>query len=104
MLKNITVMDVTRTYYRAEKMTAPAFRLEYIYTTTQEPNMMRVFLLQTAAYRILCEQPDDSGRLISDSIRSVLLKNNEMAVDFAEAAIALSKQDLADPRQGSDCA
>lgn len=97
-------MDLTRTYYRTEKMTAPAFRLDYIYSATQEPNAMRVFLLQTAAFRALCEQPDDSGRLISDSIRGVLAKNSDMAIEFAEALIELSKNDLADPRHGPDCA
>ncbi|CZT17481.1 uncharacterized protein RCC_03315 [Ramularia collo-cygni] len=97
------VMDLIRNYYRAERMTAPAFRLEYIYTATHEPNAMKLFLLQSAAYRILCEQPDDSGHLISDSIRGTLSKNNEMAVDFAEAVIELSRNGLADPRHGSDC-
>lgn len=106
MLTYMTVMDLTRIYYASEKLTAPAFRLDYIYTAIHEPNAMRKFLVQTAAYRILCEQPDedDSGPLISDSIRGALMKNNEMAVDFAEAAIELSKSDLADPRHGDDCA
>lgn len=97
-------MDLTRTYYRTEDMTAPAFRLEYIYSVTHEPNALRAFLLQTAAFRALCEKPDDSGRLISDSVRGVLSKNNEMAVDFAEALIEESKNDLADPRHGPNCA
>lgn len=95
-------MDLTRTYYRSEKLTAPAFRLEHIYTATHEPNYMRTFLVQTAAFRIMCEQPEDEEKLISDSMRGVLAKNNEMAVDFAEAALELSKKG-ADPRRGSDC-
>lgn len=97
-------MDLTRTYYRTDKLTAPAFRLEYIYNAIPEPNAMRVFLIQTAAFRALCEQPDEEGRVLSDSIRSALVKNNEMAVEFAEAVIELSKNDTADPRHGSDCA
>jgi hypothetical protein len=98
-----TVMDLTRDYYRVEKMTAPAFRLEYIYTYTHHPNAMRSFLIQTAAYRALCEQQTESDGLISDSIRDVLSKNNEMALDFAEAAIGLAKNNLADPRRGPAC-
>ncbi|SMR41642.1 unnamed protein product [Zymoseptoria tritici ST99CH_1A5] len=98
------VMDLTRAYYRAEKMTAPAFRLEYIYAYTTQANAMRSFLIQTAAYRAMCEQQTESDYLISDSIREVLLQNNEMAVDFAEAVVGLAKNDLADPRRGSSCA
>jgi hypothetical protein len=96
-------MDLTRGYYRVEKMTAPAFRLEYIYTYTTQSNAMRSFLIQTAAYRAMCEQQSESDYLISDTIREVLMKNNEMAVDFSEAVVGLAKNNLADPRHGSSC-
>lgn len=97
-------MNLTRHYYHGEKMTAPAFRLEYIYTYTHEPNLMRSFLIQTAAYRALCEQTSVPGAYISDSIRGVLAKNNEMAMDFGEATVQLHKSGLQDPRTGVDCA
>lgn len=97
-------MDLTRHYYHNEKMTAPAFRLEYIYTYTHEPNLMRNFLISTAAYRCLVEATSVPGVYVSDSIRGVLAKNNEMTIDFAESSIQLHKTGLPDPRAGDDCA
>lgn len=85
-------------------MTAPAFRLEYIYTYTNTPNLMRAFLVSTAAYRALCEQASTPGVYLSDSIRGVLAKDNTLAVDFAETTIQLQKSHLQDPRHGFDCA
>lgn len=97
-------MDVTRHYYHGEKMTAPAFRLEYIYTYTHEPNLMRNFLISTAAYRALCEQASVPGVFISDSIRGVLAKNSDMSMDFADSVVRLHKAGLPDSRAGPDCA
>ena len=45
-----TVIDLVRHYYHSEKMTSPAFRLEYIYSNTKGLCKMREFLVTTAAY------------------------------------------------------
>lgn len=54
-LKN-EVLDLVKAYYRTANMTAPAARLEYIYHATEGPNLMRRFLVTTAAYRLICER------------------------------------------------
>ena len=97
-------MDLVRHYYAIESMTAPAFRLEYIYTYTHEPNTMRSFLISTTAFRALCETPQVAGVFISDSVRTVLAQNSEIALDFVEALVTLSKNGLPDARRGADCA
>jgi hypothetical protein len=97
-------MDQIRYYYRSEKLTAPAFRLEYIYTYTNEPNLMRSFLIDTTAFRSMCEQPSSPGVYMSNSIRDVLTKDSTMAIDFAEALVGLHKSGMHDPRHGVDCA
>lgn len=95
------VTDSIRHYYFLEKMTASPLRLEYIYTYTAEPNLMRKFLVETAAYRTLCE-PDAP---LSGSLRGVLEKNSEMAMDFIEAVVTLHHNGLQDVRkEGNDCA
>ncbi|PSK60685.1 hypothetical protein B9Z65_835 [Elsinoe australis] len=96
-------MDLCRAYYRRQSMTAPAYRIEYIYTYTSEPNHMRNFLTTTAAYRCLCEPPSGPGDYMSDSLKSLLAKQSDFGVDFAEALIKLSKNGLVDVRKGSDC-
>jgi hypothetical protein len=53
-LKN-SVTDLVRFYYRAANMTAPPYRLEYVYRQTPDPNRMRRFLVSTVAYRLICE-------------------------------------------------
>lgn len=98
-----TVMDLVRLYYHRQSMTAPAFRLEYIYTMTTLPNHMRRFLVQTAAYRSLYESPPAKGVYLSESIKGVVRKSADLAVDFAEALIKLSRNDVADPRKGNNC-
>lgn len=95
-------MDLCRAYYRINSMTAPAYRLEYIYTFTSEPNHMRNFLTTTAAYRCLCEGPVAPGVYLSDSMKGVVAKGGDVATDFAEALIKLSKNGLVDVRKGSD--
>ncbi|KAL1310704.1 hypothetical protein AAFC00_000962 [Neodothiora populina] len=97
------VMDLVRAYYRHESMTAPAFRLEYIYTMTQLPNAMRNFLTQTAAFRVLYESPLAPGVYLSPSIKGVISKSPDLAVDFAEALVKLSRNDINDPRRGDNC-
>ncbi|KAK0615443.1 hypothetical protein DIS24_g11801 [Lasiodiplodia hormozganensis] len=98
-LKN-DVMDQARAYYRRSSMTAPAYRLEYVYGGTAGPNHMRRFLVSTAAYRYLCEREPT----LSESMRGVIAKGGELAVDFAEALARLHQNELADVRKGPDCA
>ncbi|KAF2138505.1 uncharacterized protein K452DRAFT_290645 [Aplosporella prunicola CBS 121167] len=61
---------------------------------------MRRFLVSTAAYRYLCEREP----LLSDSMRGVITKGGELAVDFAEALARLHQNELQDVRKGPDCA
>lgn len=98
-LKN-DVMDQVRAYYRKANMTAPAYRLDYVYENTSGPNHMRRFLVNTAAYRYLCEREPK----LSDSMASVMTKGGDVAVDFAEALAALHQNELVDVRRGPDCA
>ncbi|EOD43137.1 putative btb poz-like protein [Neofusicoccum parvum UCRNP2] len=92
-LKN-EVMDHVRAYYRGANMTAPAYRLEYVFDSTSGPNHMRRFLVHTAAYRYLCEREPR----LSDSMRGVVEKGGDLAVDFAEALAALHQSELGDVR------
>lgn len=98
MLKN-TVMDLLRGYYHRENMTAPAFRLEYIYANTDGPNPMREFLVTTAAYRAMVEKPEG----ISESVKGVLRGGGEAAVDFVLALVTLHNNDRVDVRKGDEC-
>ncbi|EKG10246.1 BTB/POZ-like protein [Macrophomina phaseolina MS6] len=98
-LKN-DVMDQIRAYYRKSNMTAPAYRLEYVFENTSGPNHLRRFLVSTAAYRYLCEREPR----LSDSMRGVVAKGGELTVDFAEALAALHQNELMDVRRGPDCA
>lgn len=103
-LKNL-VMNLVRHYYRAESMTAPAFRVEYIYNNTSGPNLMRNFLVNTAAYRALCgdENAENTGKGITESMKDVLRRGGDVAPDYAEALVYLTKNDLPDARVGDDC-
>lgn len=92
------IMDLVRTYYRTANMTAPAYRLEYIYAETQGSNEMRRFMTYTAAYRALCEGA------VSGSIKEALAKFPQLSADFATALIECHKSQLADCRRGQDCA
>lgn len=96
-LKN-TVMDLVRQYYHGENMTAPAFRLEYVYANTKGPCLMRNFLVSTAAYRALAEPTG-----ISDSMSSVLKQGGNVAIDFANALVTLEKNERIDVRKGDPC-
>lgn len=95
-------MDLIRHYYARERMTAPAFRLEYIYTYAG-PCLMRDFLVATAAWRSLSENPTAQDAHVTDSMRGVFIKMPEIAVDYADALIQLHRAGL-DPRKGVDCA
>ena len=70
-------MDQVRGYYQEESMTAPAFRLQYIYANTDTPNHMRDFLVSTAAYRAL---HDNESNGLTDSIKGVLRGGGDVAV------------------------
>lgn len=50
-------LDLIRHYYASQNMTAPAYRLEYIYQMTHGDNAMRRFMINTAAFRALEEAP-----------------------------------------------
>ncbi|KAK8219009.1 hypothetical protein IWZ01DRAFT_406624, partial [Phyllosticta capitalensis] len=95
------VLDLVRAYYRAGNMTAPAHRLEYLGVgANNHSNMMRRFLVQTAAYRYLCEREPR----LSDAMRGVISRGGDLAVDFAEAMAALHQNQVGDVRKGPDCA
>lgn len=99
-------MDLVRHYYADQNMTAPAYRLEYIYKYTHGPNLMREFMISTAAFRALEEAPRSAemvqaspmlhqtfyapGSYLSESLRGVLEKNPEMATDFIQVSISLA--------------
>ena len=97
-----TVIDLVRHYYHSEKMTSPAFRLEYIYSNTKGPCKMREFLVTTAAYRALSDEEEKSLG-ISDSVKDLLKKGGDLAPDYAEALCNLNKNDMEDVRKGDDC-
>jgi len=97
------VMDLCRTYYRIHSMTAPAYRIEYIYAFTTGPNRMRNFLVTTAAFRCLCEAPASPEEYISSSMKDLVTKGGDIGTDFAESLIKLSKNGIVDVRRGPDC-
>lgn len=95
-------MDLCRAYYRHNSMTAPAYRLEYVYSFTPGPCAMRNFLTATAAYRVLCDVQATPGVFITDAVRGVLSKGGDLAGDFAEALARLSRNGIVDVRKGAD--
>jgi hypothetical protein len=92
-----------RHYYAAQDMTAPAFRIEYTYAYTHESNLMRSFLVSTAAYRSMVEASKGSQEPLATATRELLAKNSEIALDFIDSMLSLQKNHLADPRTGSKC-
>ncbi|GAB7358864.1 hypothetical protein MBLNU230_g4087t1 [Neophaeotheca triangularis] len=98
------VMDLLRHYYLKENMTAPAYRVEYIYSLTPGANHMRHFLTYTAAYRCLVERPEAEGVYLSDSMKTLLAKNPEISADFTNDAIEIHRNGILDARRGWDCA
>ncbi|GAB7341335.1 hypothetical protein MBLNU457_7601t1 [Dothideomycetes sp. NU457] len=97
------VMDLCRTYYRIHSMTAPAYRIEYIYAFTTGPNHMRNFLVTTAAFRCICDAPPSPNEYLSGSMKDLVVKGGEIGNDFATALIKLSKNGIVDARRGPDC-
>jgi hypothetical protein len=91
------ILDHVRAYYRSANMTAPPYRLEYIYSATQGPNKMKAFLVATAAFRVSCE-----GAL-SEIMKDVVAKGGDLAVDLV-GALALIVKGEGDVRRGGDCA
>jgi len=96
-LKN-TVMDLVRGYYHSRNMTAPAFRLEYVYGNTFEPCLMRHFLVTTAAYRALLG-PEG----LSDSMKAILRNGGDVAVEFDVCLVLLARNEMPDARKGDPC-
>ena len=106
------VMDAVRHYYSQEQMTAPPFRLDYIYANTSGPNKMKDFLVATAAYRVLSKGLPESDSVgytfkqtepVSDSLKGVLRGGGDVAPDFVDKLILLARNDMEDPRKGDDC-
>ena len=99
-------------------MTAPAYRLEYVYHYTQGDNMLRRFMVDTAAFRALEEAPRQEitatnpmlhktfyapGSHVSESIKGVIAKNPEIAADMVEALVKLHRNGDKDARHGLAC-
>lgn len=113
----MAAMDLIRHYYASQNSTAPAYRLEYIYHVTRGDNLMRRFMINTAAFRALEEAPKQEltantllhktfyapGTHVSESIRGVIAKNPEIAVDIVEALVKLHTNGDKDARHGLDC-
>lgn len=123
-----TIMDLVRGYYRRENMTAPAFRLEYVYANTDGSCFMREFLVGTAAYRALADaqgagansynatgnagavdrKSGGRGKGLSESMKGVLRGGGDLSVDFVESVLGLAgagdgSAGRVDGRHGSDC-
>ena len=96
-------MDMVRHYYASQDMTAPAFRIEYIYAYTHESNLMRSFLVSTAAYCALVEASKNTPEPLTAALRELLTSNNEIALDFIDSMLFLEGNHLGDPRTGSKC-
>lgn len=106
------VMDQVKRYYHQESMTAPPFRLEYIYANTSGPNKMKEFLVASAAYRVLSKGLPESDSVgytfkqtepVTDSLRGVLRGGGDVAPDFVDVLILLARDEMDDPRKGDDC-
>ena len=83
-------------------MTAPAYRLEYIYTLTATPNVMRDFLVSTAAFRCLCGEAPAPGQYLSDSVLALFRRGGDLAADLGSALVRNARDGLVDARRGSD--
>ncbi|KAK5114572.1 hypothetical protein LTR85_010149 [Meristemomyces frigidus] len=94
-LQNL-VMDLLRAHYGAENLTAPPYRLEYIYTLANA-SPMQGFLLATAAQR--CKYSKDQPA-VSDTLFGVLQPRADLMRDFLEYVI---HADDIDVRYGSNC-
>jgi hypothetical protein len=92
-----SVMDLVRFYYRSANMTAPPYRLEYVYGRMSGKNKMRAFLVSTAAYRMMCE-----GN-VSEAMKGVITKGGDLAIDLVEQLVKLHGDGMTDARRGPDC-
>lgn len=90
-------IDQVRKYYRARDMTAPPFRLDFIFKNTTGPCSMRTFLIATAAYRLLKE-----GHL-SQVMTDLVQAGGELPSCLMEMILRLNKGGIWDPRSGPDC-
>ena len=89
-------MDLIRTHYACDDLTAPPYRIEYIYTYAVD-SPMQGFLLATAAHR--CARGKERPA-VSDTLYAVLAKG-EMMREFIEYLVHNSEVDV---RHGSKCA
>ncbi|KAI9653914.1 MAG: hypothetical protein M1831_005599 [Alyxoria varia] len=91
-LKN-RVIDLVRAYYRGQNMTAPAFRIEYVYSHVdgRQGIKLRKFLVGTAVYRAIVEAAGSAKTwTLNDPMRKVVAGGGDLAADFAEAAVKLA--------------
>lgn len=108
-----TIMDLVRHFYACDKLSVSPSRLEYIYhasTTTPHPeNMMKRFLITTAAFRSLAEGTSEGkdawGRdvYVSGQMKALLEKNQEIMADLLNAVVRLHRDDMPDVRMGGNC-
>lgn len=91
------VMDLVRTYYATHSLTAPPYRLEYIYKSLPDSNPMRAFVLSSAAWRAVHEPP------LSESMKALLAKNGALAADFVEAILKHAQDPVYDVRATEAC-
>jgi hypothetical protein len=91
-------MDLVRHYYRTANITAPPYRLDFVYENTRGPCAMRRFLIDTAAYRVLVE-----GRL-SEVMRQMVRAGGDVSEDLLSEVLRYHVEGLVDVRQGPDCA
>ncbi|TKA83960.1 hypothetical protein B0A55_00231 [Friedmanniomyces simplex] len=95
------VIDLIRAYYATGNLTAPPYRLQYIYTYTPTANPLRKFLVATAAWRAL--YGGEAGGGISDAMKEVLGADRALAGDFMQALVVLGRDAGKDPRRGGRC-
>lgn len=77
-------------------MTAPPFRLVFIYQNTDDDCAMRQFMVSTAAFRVLRQ-----GSL-SGVMKDLVGSGGQLAIDLAEALANMHRDGLPDPRRGPD--
>jgi hypothetical protein len=92
------VIDLVRVYYRNKDMTAPPFRLNFIYQHTTGDNAMRRFLVASAAYRVL-----KRGN-VSNVMRDIISAGGQLPVDLVKEMVKMYSAAVEDPRQGPNCA
>jgi len=90
-------MDTIRNYYSKLSLTSPPYRLEYIYSNTISSDLMRDFLISTAAWRAINEPP------LSDSMKALLAKGGELALNFTEALLKHAQDPYLDVRKLDAC-